>query len=110
MRYAIIIVLLAIIVSAVGCFAIFRAPVMPPIAAGFMDVEAPIDTNFDNTTIGDKRGEAQHVGIMGLLSFGDCSVRTAARQANIKRIDHVGYHFTNILCFVTIWKTTVYGE
>lgn len=93
-----------------GCGYTLRAPVVPPLAAGFMNVEAPIDVTFNNTVIGPKRGEANSTGVIGLLSFGDASAQAAARNGNIKRVDHIGYSFTNILGFVTIWKTVVYGE
>ncbi|MBN1902317.1 hypothetical protein JW926_13410 [Candidatus Sumerlaeota bacterium] len=93
-----------------GCSFNFRAPVVPPTAAVFTNIEAPIDIEFNDTTIGKKKGEAKSVGILSLFSFGDASVKAAAENGNISVIDHVGYRFTNILGIVTIYKTLAYGQ
>lgn len=109
MRNPIIFTLGLILLLTSGCF-IYRTPVAPPTAAVFSNYEGPVDINFNNTKIGDKRGEAQSVGVLGLLSFGDCSVDEAAQNGNIDRVDHIGFRFTNVLCIVTFYKTIVYGE
>jgi len=75
-----------------------------------MNVEAPVDITYNLTEIGSKRGEASSIGILGLLTFGDCSVKAAVKDGNLKRVDHIGYQFTHVVCMVTIYKTIVYGE
>lgn len=75
-----------------------------------MNVEAPVDVTFNGTEIGNKRGESGSVSVLNLLAFGDASVRAAARDGNIQRVDHIGYRFTNVLGLVTVYKTVAYGE
>ncbi|MCK4899054.1 MAG: hypothetical protein KAS38_09765, partial [Anaerolineales bacterium] len=93
-----------------GCLAFPIAPVVPPIAATFTSVQAPVDITYNLTEIGSKKGEAGSVCILGLLAFGDCSVKTAAKDGNLKRVDHIGYEYTNVLGLVSFYTTVVYGE
>jgi len=107
MKYIRSALLLLVIVVLCGCF---TAPVVPPRAGGFMNIEAPLDITFDNTQIGPKRGESQSIAILGLFAFGDASVAAAAKNGLIEKLDHTGYSVLNILGIVTIWKTIAYGE
>ncbi len=109
MRYLTSLILLVMLLSLCGCW-ILRSPVVPPAAATFMNVEAPVDITYNLTEIGSKKGEATSVGILGLLTFGDASVKAAAKDGNLKRVDHIGCRFTNVLCLVTFYTTIVYGE
>ena len=94
----------------VGC-AFVRAPVVPQLGTGFSQISAPYDVDFNGTTtIGSKVGEASSTGILGLVSYGDCSIDAAARNGKIVRVDHAGYEFTTVLMLFTTWKTRVYGE
>jgi len=110
MRALMLIFVCIILTSISGCSAFFRAPVVPPTASVFTDIECPIDVNFNNTTIGPKKGMSQSVGILGLLAFGDASVKAAAQEGNITTVDHIGYKFTNILGIVSFYKTIAYGQ
>ncbi len=110
MRYIVTLILLVMLISLCGCLAFPIAPVVPPIAATFTSVQAPVDITYNLTEIGSKKGEATSVGILGLLTFGDCSVKAAAKDGNLKRVDHIGCRFTNVLCLVTFYTTIVYGE
>lgn len=110
MRYLTSLILLVMLLSLCGCMAFPIAPVVPPAAATFMNVEAPVDITYNLTEIGSKKGEATSVGVLGLLAFGDASVKAAAKDGNLKRVDHIGCRFTNVLCLVTFYTTIVYGE
>jgi len=110
MRYITSLILLVMLISLCGCMAFPIAPVVPPLATTFTSVQAPVDITYNLTEIGSKKGEATSVGVLGLLAFGDASVKTAARDGNLKRVDHIGYEYTNVLGLVTFYTTVVYGE
>ncbi len=110
MRYIVTLILLVMLISLCGCMAFPIAPVVPPVAGGFTNIEAPVDITYNLTEIGSKKGEATSVGVLGLLAFGDASVKTAARDGNMKRVDHIGYQYTNVFGLVSFYTTVVYGE
>ena len=64
---------------ATGCIT-YSAPVMPPSAALFANISAPIDTDAEATPVSSKTGEASVTSVLGLFSFGDASTDTAARN------------------------------
>lgn len=105
---SIIILLSCLLFLSSGCA--FRSPVIPPTGVAFSNYEAPVDITYRGTEIGDKQGRAKSVSVIGLLAFGNCTADKAAQKGNIKRIDHIGYHYTNILGIVTSYETIVYGE
>ena len=110
MRYIVTLILLVMLISLCGCGMFYRSPVVPPTAGGFTNITAPVDITYNLTEIGSKKGEATSVGVLGLLAFGDASVKTAARDGNMKRVDHIGYEYTNVLGLVSFYTTVVYGE
>ena len=90
-----------------GCFV---APVVPPRGALYSDMDAPLDIDVDNTKITGKRGESSTHCILGLVSYGDASIRTAAENGQIKTVEHVDYEFFNIFFFYQKFTTVVYGQ
>lgn len=94
----------------VGCGGFYAAPVMPPQGFGYTNVAAPIDTEFNGTSVTGKKGEASSIGILGLFAFGDASVEAAAREGNISRVNHADYKYFNILWIYQNFTTVVYGE
>lgn len=63
-----------------------------------------------SNNIGSKRGEATATGILGLVSTGDASIQTAAKNAGITKISHVDTKKKSILGIVSKYTTVVYGE
>lgn len=110
MRYLTSLILLVMLLSLCGCGIFYRSPVVPPMAFTFTNVQAPVDITYNLTEIGSKKGEAGSVCVLGLLAFGDASVKTAARDGNLQRVDHIGYEYTNVLGLVSFYTTIVYGE
>jgi len=88
------------------------APVVPPLGAVYTRVEAPLDLNSQNgKVIGEKRGEASSVAILGLFAFGDAGIRTACKNGGLEKVTHVDYRYTNVLLGIFCKYTTiVYGE
>jgi hypothetical protein len=56
-----------------------------------------------------KMGEATATGVLGFVT-GDCSIKTAAANGGITKIQHVDSHATYILGVYGTYTTTVYGE
>lgn len=63
-----------------------------------------------SNNLGSKRGEATATGILGLVSTGDASIQTAAKNAGITKISHVDTKKKSILGVVSKYTTIVYGE
>ena len=109
-----VVALLAIVVLAAalmtGCAGIYRAPVMPPLGLAFDQTSAPLDVNFDKTSLGSKTGEASSESILGLVAWGDCSAQTAAKNGGLKVINHADYKRFSVLGFYSKFTTVVYGD
>ena len=88
----------------------YVAPVVPPSGLLFSNIKAPLDVDVNQTKVYDKQGEASSSNVLGLFSFGDCSINTAARNGNIKTIEHADYEHFNILGLYQNFKVVVYGE
>ena len=88
----------------------YVAPVVPPSGFLFQNIKAPLDIDVNQTKVYDKQGEASSSSVLGLFSFGDCSINTAARNGNIKTIEHADYEYFNILWLYQQFKVVVYGE
>jgi len=91
----------------VGCM---RAPVVPPVGQVYNDFTAPLDTNVNNTEMGSKQGESSCYSILGLVSLGDASISTAAKNGKISKVMHADYKYFNILGVYQEYTTVVYGE
>lgn len=93
-----------------GCAAFMRAPVQPPMAGVFTNVEAPLDTDMEKTPVSSKRGEASAHNILWLVSWGDASIQRAAEQGGIETIHHADYKFLYVLGIYSQYTTVVQGE
>lgn len=108
MKYLILGLVLLSVLILNGCS--YMAPVMPPQGALYASFKAPLDTNVENTDMGTKTGEAQSVSILGLISYGDCSVNSAAKNGGLTKINHADYEFFNVLYIYQSFKTIAYGD
>ena len=93
-----------------GCAGFMRAPVVPPLAFVYTNTSAPLDVDMDKTTLGSKKGTATVSNVLGLVAFGNASVRAAAQDGGISQINHVDYDFLNVLGVFSRFTTVVYGE
>lgn len=60
---------------------------------------------------GSKVGESDTcTNILGIIATGDCSISTAARKGNIKKITTVDWQGTNFLGIYASGKTIVSGD
>ena len=92
---------------AVGSLGCLGAPVVPPLGLLYTDLDAPLSLNGE---VGNRRGEASVVAILGLISTGDGSVRAAARNGGISRVERVDYEFYNVLGIYQRYTTVAYGN
>ena len=86
-----------------------RAPYSPPQAFMYSDIKAPLSTEFNNTDLGNKKGEASTFSFLGLISVGDISLEAAARNGRITKVKHADYRHFNVLFFQKT-TTIVYGD
>ena len=90
-----------------GCIS---APVVPPVGIAYTNFQAPLDIDYDNTSVTGKRGIAESVSILGLISTGNASAENAAASAGIDTIEHADYEFFNVLGIYQRYRTVVYGK
>ena len=94
--------------SLVGCV---RAPFVPPQGMAFSQMKAPLDVNFDDTQLaGMKRGTADVINVLGLVTVGDASAKAAAEDAQISTIVHADYEHLNVLGVFQKTTVIVYGK
>jgi len=97
-----------VILSLTGCV---RAPFVPPQGVGFSQTTAPLDLDYDNTQLaGTKQGTASVMNILGLISVGDASSKTAAENGGISTIVHADYQHFNVLGVFQQTTVIVYGK
>ena len=65
-----------------------------------------VDNNIKTT----KTGISTCRSIFGLFAFGDCSVDTAKKNANITKVNSVDHDATSIYFFYSSYSTIVRGE
>ena len=93
-----------------GCAGYVSAPFSPPPGLLFSQYKAPLDVDFDKTTLGTKEGKAESTSILGLFAFGDCSTQTAAKNGQLTTINHADYEMMNVLGIFSKTTVIVYGD
>lgn len=103
-------ILSAITLTLVGCAPTMSVPVAPPTASIFTSIQAPLDTDFDETQISNKSGRASTIWILGIVATGDASIKAAAVNGGISEVQHADYHYLNVLGVFAKFTTIVYGK
>lgn len=83
-------------------------PKAPVYGIAYMDVKGPEEATPN--LLGKKMGKGTCQSVLGVVAKGDCSIETAARQANITRITHVDHHSETILLVYSKYTILVYGN
>jgi hypothetical protein len=92
-----LVVLLSLILAFSGC--------------AFVNIKTPFDTDLDKTELGSKRGTAQAYSLLWLVSWGDASYATAAKNGDIKVLKHADQEMLQVLLgLYTRWRVVVYGD
>lgn len=100
-----VVVLLSLPVT--GCI---QAPVVPPLAMIYTSFEAPLDVDFQQTSLGSKVGQSSCMNILGLVATGDASSQAAAEEGGLTTILGADYSYLNVLGIYQRYTTIVYGE
>jgi len=77
----------------------------------YVNATTPLDTNLDETRLGDKVGESSLHAVLWLVSWGDAGTKAAAENGGISKINHADRR-TEIYFFGAYARSTtvVYGE
>lgn len=77
----------------------------------YAHVTTPLDTDLNNTMLGDKQGESSNFSVLGLVAWGDGGTKAAADQGGITTLTHADQRIYQILWGVFTKRTTiVYGK
>lgn len=77
----------------------------------FANVTTPLDTDLNNTVLGDKKGESSNYAVLGLVAWGDGGTKAAAEQGGITTLTHADQRIYQVLWGVFTKRTTiVYGK
>ena len=77
----------------------------------YLNVQVPLDKNFNKTELGTKRGVSEAKSFLWLFSWGDAGTRAAAENGGINVIKYAdkGY-FTKLFGLYARITTVVYGD
>ena len=77
----------------------------------FINIKTPFDTDLDKTELGSKRGTASAYSLLWLVSWGDASYATAAKNGGITVMKHADQEMQQVLLgLYTRWRVVVYGD
>lgn len=97
LRKTLAIVLLAATTTLQGCL--------------YAHVTAPLDTDLQETVLGDKTGESYNYSVLGLVAWGDGGTKAAADAGGIKTLTHADQRIYQVLWGLFTKRTTiVYGK
>ena len=86
---------LCLVLAVAGCY---TAPVMPPFGGIYSDYSAPMTTEFNGQeAVPQKEGMATSYSVLGLVAWGDCSVRSAAAAGQLYSVSYCDYRYHNVL-------------
>lgn len=107
MKIVLGVILVVAMISWTGCAI---APVMPPMGFIYTNTEAPLDYNVNQTEFGSKKGVASTHCILGMIAWGDGSMKAAADDGMIKTVRHADYDALNVLFIYSRYTTIAYGD
>jgi hypothetical protein len=81
-----------------------------PVANGFLYAETQSGEQIDTNAIGAKTGQACTTSILGLVTTGDATYVTAAKNGAIKKVATVDNRYKNILGIWAEYCVVVTGE
>jgi hypothetical protein len=77
----------------------------------YMHTQSPLDTDFDDTSLGSKTGKSHTYSVLWLVSWGDGGTKAAAEEGGITVIKHADVEMYVILFgLYTRISTVVYGD
>jgi hypothetical protein len=80
-------------------------------SCAYVNVRTPYDSNLDKTELGSKKGIAQAYSLLWLVTWGDASYATAAKNGHITILRHADQEVQQVLFgLYTRWRIVVYGD
>lgn len=77
----------------------------------YLHIVSPLDTDVNNTVLGEKTGEASLYSVLWLVAWGDAGTAAAAQNGNISVINHMDRERFTVLWGAWYKETTlVYGD
>ncbi|MBC2695826.1 MAG: hypothetical protein HF982_11235 [Desulfobacteraceae bacterium] len=94
---------------------IFPAIVLAIIFTGsscaYVNIKTPFDTDLNRTDLGSKKGIATAYSLLWLVSWGDASYASAAKNGDITFLKHADQEMQQVLLgLYTRWRVVVYGD
>lgn len=96
------------LIAVVAMFISGCAKVAPP-AIGFIYMDVTVPVMMTKKDLGKKVGIGEMVSYAGLVSLGDASIETIAKEAGITQISHVDFHNQTYLSLYAKGTVYVYG-
>jgi len=77
----------------------------------YTHIKVPLDTNLQDTDLGDKIGKSQHQGVLWMVAWGDAGTQAAAKNGGITTLKHFDREIMTVLFGLYYRETTiVYGK
>ena len=77
----------------------------------YSSVQVPLDTDLNETKLGDKIGESSFKSVLWLVAWGDAGTQAAAEQGGLTTIRHADRKVYSVLFGLYYKQTTVvYGD
>ena len=77
----------------------------------YVNTRSPYDDNLDETTLGNKIGEASNHSVLWLFAWGDASYAAAAKNGDISVLKHSDVEYFIVLFGLYMRRTIiVYGD
>jgi hypothetical protein len=77
----------------------------------YTNITSPLDTDLNNTVMGEKTGFASTYSVLWLVSWGDGGVAAASRNGGITTVNHMDVNVESVLFGLYVKTTTiVYGD
>ena len=106
MRLAVAMAVLCVVLA--GC--VIRAPVVPPQGILFSNTSVPLGVEMRETKINWNCGKASTYNVLGLVAWGDASIKAAAVDARLKKVNHLDYKQLNVMYLFQMYTTIAYGD
>ena len=77
----------------------------------YTDIQMPMDTDFDKTTLGTKEGKSSTYSVLYMVTWGDAGSKSAATDGDIEVITHADRQVFSVLFgLYSKVSTVVYGD
>ena len=77
----------------------------------YTNISVPLDTDLQETDLGDKVGRSEYQVVLGLFAWGDAGMQAAAEDGGITTLKHADLEIFSVLGFVYYrQRTDVYGK